>query len=101
MEAKVYSSMASAKRGADRAKMTNPEFEKLADGRVSVREFVAKVAEAAVAEAEGPVAKFRKIFDAGFGKMKRSEVIAKAVEAGISKNTAATYYQKLKAASEA
>jgi hypothetical protein len=85
--------MSSAKRGALRANMKNPIFVKTADGKVSVTEKIAETL------STGPVAMFRKIFDESFGKLRRSEVIAKAVEAGISKNTAATYYQKLKTAS--
>lgn len=92
METKIYSSMSSAKRGAMRAGMKTPKFTKLVDGRVEVTE----TAKARKSD-NGPVAIFRAIFKAEFGKLRRSEVIAKAIEAGISKNTAATYYQKLKA----
>ena len=99
MEVKVYSSMGSAKRGAVRAGLKNPVFEKTADGKVKVSEFVAAVATApAFTNGEGPVAVFKALFEANFGKVKRSELIAKAVEFGVSKNTAATYYQKLKTA---
>ncbi len=100
MEAMVYSSMSSAKRGAERKGVKNPVFEKTADGKVKVSEFVAAVAATAPAftNGDGPVAVFKALFEANFGKVKRSELIAKAVEFGVSKNTAATYYQKLKTA---
>lgn len=93
MEAKLYGSMSSAKRGAERAKIANPVFTKLDDGKIALTEAIA-----AKAEGTGPVATFREIFTRLYGTVKRSDVIAEAVAKGISKNTAATYYQKLKAA---
>lgn len=43
----------------------------------------------------GPVSVFKEIFAAHFGTLPRKEILDKAEAAGVSRNTAATYYQKM------
>lgn len=99
---KIYSSMSSAKRGAERAKIANPVFTKRADGKIALSEAIVKAAtnkrRTSASNVESPVTIFRALFAEKYGKLKRSEIIAAAVERGIGKNTAATYYQKLSSA---
>jgi crotonobetainyl-CoA:carnitine CoA-transferase CaiB-like acyl-CoA transferase len=98
--AKIYSSMSSAKRGALRAQFANPVFTKTADGKIAVMEAAKKRGRVATisTSAKPPVAAFREMFQANFGKVARGELIKLAVSNGIAKNTAATFYQKFKAA---
>jgi hypothetical protein len=48
-----------------------------------------------VSKIESPVAAFRELFQANHGRLRRGELIELAVQKGIGRNTAATYYQKL------
>lgn len=95
----VYSSMSAAKRGAVRAKLSNPVFTKLDGGKIqlSEHEIVKLVSKrrSKVSNVESPVAVFRELFKINFGKMTRGELIKLAIEKGIAKNTAATHYQWL------
>lgn len=43
-------------------------------------------------KATGAGDQFKVLFDQLYGKVTRAELIARAIEAGIGKNTAATYY---------
>ena len=97
----IYTTLASAKKGAQRANIPNPTFSKNAEGKIVVHMATDKPSarRSTVSKIGSPVDAFRKIFDAHYGKLRRSEVIDKAVEAGVAKNTAATYYQKLRTAS--
>lgn len=94
----TYSTMSAAKRGAVRAKLTNPIFTKTDEGKVFVTEqkLVASPKQnkrRTVSSIDSPVAVFRELFTANFGKIKRGELIKLAVEHGVAKNTAATHYQ--------
>lgn len=97
----VYSSMSAAKRGAVRAKLVNPIYTKMEDGKIrlmeqeEVKKVVVSKRRKTVSNVDSPVAMFRELFKANFGKMKRGELIKLAVEKGIAKNTAATHYQWL------
>jgi hypothetical protein len=98
---KIYSSMSSAKRGADRANIVNPVYTTRPDGKIVLTEAVIKTASkrrTSASNIESPVTIFRALFAEKFGKIKRSELIAEAVIRGVGKNTAATYYQKLSSA---
>ena len=49
-----------------------------------------------VSTINSPVDKFREIFQKHAAKLKRAEILEMAENAGIARNTAATYYQKLR-----
>lgn len=97
---KIYSSMSSAKRGVVRAGLQTPVYTKQVDGKILVT--VAKAVNntstrATVSTVSSPVAKFREIFSKNYGTVRRKDLIALAVKGGVSRGTAATYYQKLAA----
>jgi hypothetical protein len=81
---------ASAELATKVAKAKAPKAEKAPKGPKAPRNTVSAI--------ESPVAKFREIFEANFGTLGRSEIIKLAVEAGVGKNTATSFYQRLKAA---
>ena len=93
---KIYTTMSSAKRGAVRAKISNPVFNKLADGRISVSEAVMQEVKKVRAAKTGTNMQILKdLIAKKRGTMGRSMVIAEAVALGISFNTARSYYQKI------
>jgi len=95
---KTYTSMSSAKRGAVRAGLVQPIFIKRDDGKILVTLAAkAKTKKASLVSSSivSPVAEFRQIFLANYGLLRRKDVIDLAVKQGVSRGTAATYYQKL------
>lgn len=62
---------------------------------LSTPQKTARVSPVRKSKADGPVAKFKELFDANKDKS-RKEIIELAVAAGISKGTASTYYYKMK-----
>jgi len=95
---KTYTSLASAKRGAVRGNIVNPIFETLEDGRIAVKFEVEAPAE--TVSTVGPIAKYRELFAANYGKLSWSDMIKAAMAVGIKENTAKTYYYKLRAENE-
>lgn len=93
----TYAQKSGAARGAKRAGIETPIIEQQADGRWAVFKEVKRTSR----KADGPVAKYRELFAANYGTKSWSEIIKMAVEAGISENTAKTYYYKLKKEAEA
>lgn len=93
---KIYTTMSSAKRGAIRAKISNPVFNKLADGRISVSEAVMEEVKKVRKTKTGTTMEIIKDLVAKKGgTMGRSMVIAEAVALGVSYHTARSYYQKI------
>ena len=85
-----YANRSGATRRAKQLGIKDPIITVRADGRVALfkQERVVK---------GGPVETFRQIFTENYGDKSWSEIIAMAEEAGVNKNTAKTYYYKLKA----
>ena len=94
---KTYTTMSSAKRGAIRAGLKSPTYTKTAEGRIVVTEGVVKAMRKRTSTVESPVDVFRNIFAAKYGEFTRKQIIDYAHQRGVSRGTAATYYQKLAA----
>lgn len=91
----TYSSAATAIRGGKRKGMKDPRAVAHADGRFTVVDGVSPLYDATkrvMSKVKKPV---RLVWDLCFDhpKAKRRDIIAMAIEAGVSKNTAATQYQ--------
>jgi hypothetical protein len=93
---KTYTTMASAKRAARKAQLSNPVYIEIEGGKVRVTEAPTSSggARTRVSSVDAPVAAFRELFDSMYGDVSRAQLLNKAAEQGIAKNTAATYYYK-------
>lgn len=97
----IYSSKQTAARGAKRHRIKRPEFIELHDGRIVVREKGVALHDASQrikSDVENPV---KLVWDLCFKhpKAKRRDIVTKAIEAGVSLNTAKTQYQYWRKAS--
>jgi len=97
----VYANKASASKAAKRKAIKHPEFIELHDGRVAVREKGSALHDASQrikSEVKNPV---KYVWDLCFKqpKAKRRDIVSKAIEAGVSMNTAKSQYQYWRKAS--
>lgn len=97
----VYANKSSATKAAKRKGLKKPEFIDLPNGRVAVREKGAALHDAEQrikSDVKNPV-KF--VWDLCFKqpKAKRRDIVTKAIEAGVSPNTAKSQYQYWRKAS--
>lgn len=97
----VYSSKQGAAKAAKRRGLKKPEFVPLPDGRVAVREKGSALHDASQrikSEVQNPV---KLVWDLCFKhpKAKRRDIVNRAIEAGVSVNTAKSQYQYWRKAS--
>lgn len=97
----VYATMGTAQRGAKRRGIKHPEYIELHDGRIFVREKGSALHDAnqrLKSAIENPV-KF--VWDLCFKhpNAKRRDIVTRAMEAGVSPNTAKSQYQYWRKAS--
>lgn len=99
----VYASKSTAKRGAQRQGIANAKLVDLPDGKVELRDMDRPLYNWAVREksqVKGAVAIVWDIAKAAYdaGNVKRKDIIAQCVEAGVAVNTAKTQLQHYRAA---
>lgn len=94
-EVQTYANMKSAKQSKKTKAMKNPEFLETPEGRIMVREKGSALYDASLrvkSEVDSPV---KLVWDLCFNhpNAKRRDIVAMAIEAGVSLNTARTQYQ--------
>ena len=94
-ETKTYSSKATAKRGAERAGIKNPVLSERPDGRWVIGALASPLYDASLrvkSEVKNPV---KLVWDLCFEqpKAKRKDIVSRAIDLGVSLNTARTQYQ--------
>lgn len=95
-EVKTYASKATAIRGGKRAGLTNPEVAQRADGRWIVTTSTSPLYNAELRVKSKVKSPVRLVWDICFANKtaSRSEIVSKAIAAGVSLNTARTQYQR-------